>query len=336
MEPNTPTLERPPELDPIESEAEPEPAAGRGGKAFVLFCARATQTFLTSNGMQMAAAVAFYSFFSLFPLSLLIILSFDFFVTQTPFQEEELARAIGTFVPVSPETIANSISRAANSADITGPLALIALIWASTAVFATLRKGINTAWNVYTPRPFLRERVIDLTITAGAGLLFMGLLLATTAVRALAGDADNVNAGIFGGPSWLTLSSLATTFLAFMVIYRLMPNKKVHLPEVLFAATMAAVAFEIAKGGFFLYTQSRDDVNQIYGEFTSVAVLLGWLYVSAAIVLIGALTASIYSQLIRLGIVSHADIWTFGIVPGVRKLLARARSRRAGTHARPT
>ena len=52
---------------------------GRGGKAFVIFCAQATQNFLTNNSMQMAAAIAFYSFFSLFPLAFLTLLAFDLF-----------------------------------------------------------------------------------------------------------------------------------------------------------------------------------------------------------------------------------------------------------------
>ena len=338
MKSSNPTLERPPEPDSEQDERANEARVETGGKAFVVFCANATKKFLTNNGMQMAAAVAFYSFFSLFPLSLLIILSFDFFVIQTSFQEEELARAIGTFVPVSPDTIATSISQAASSADVTGPLALIALIWASTAVFATLRKGINTAWDVRTPRNFLRERVIDLTFTAGAGILFLSLLLATTAIRALAEDAGDVNAGLFGGPSWLAVSSLFTTAFAFALLFRFLPNKKVRLRDVIFAAVMSAVAFEIAKGLFFLYTQSREDVNQIYGEFTSVAVLLGWLYISAAIVLIGGLAASIYSRLIQLRIVSHIDVWTFGVYPGLGRLhrYARQRYQRWDGRAKPT
>ena len=52
----------------------------------------------------------------------------------------------------------------------------------------------------------------------------------------------------------------------------------------LFGALVASLAFEIAKGLFFYYTRARADVTQVYGEFTSVAVLLGWLYISAAIV----------------------------------------------------
>ncbi|MSQ25286.1 MAG: YihY/virulence factor BrkB family protein [Dehalococcoidia bacterium] len=293
---------------------------GTGGRAFVVFCARSTQVFLTNNNMQMAAAIAFYSFFSLFPLSLLIILVYDVFQPQATAPEQaHLARALGAFIPVSQDVIASSIKTAVESRVATGPLALGTLVWASTAMFATLRKGINSAWNLRVPRPWLRERVIDLAATTGAGLLFMALLIATAALREFAEDDSTAAIGLLSAPVWLSVSSLLMTFFAFTMVYRYLPNRPLKLRDVLFGALMAAIAFEIAKGVFFLYTQQRATVDSIYGPLTSGAVLLGWLYTSAAIVLIGALTAAIYTRLTERRIVTHMAIWTFGVWPGVKK-----------------
>lgn len=300
---------------------------GTGGKAFVTFCARSTQVFLTNNNMQMAAAVAFYSFFSLFPLSLLIILAYDFFVPQaTALQEAQLARAISTFIPVTQDVIASAITRAAESKAAAGPLSLAALVWASTAVFATLRKGINSAWNLHVPRAWLKERVIDLGATTGAGVLFLGLLVATAAVRGVAEEEVPRGAiGLFTGPVWLNISSFLVTFLSLAVVYRVLPNRPVRWRDVLFGALIASISFEVAKAGFFLYTETRANTEVIYGSFTFVAVLLGWLYVSAAIVLIGALIAAIYTRLVARRIVSERAIWTFGVWPGIKHVRRWAR-----------
>ena len=313
-------------------EARPEVTSdlGTGGRAFVLFCARQTQYFLTNNSMQMAAAIAFYSFFSLFPLSILIILAFDFFVNETALQQVELQRALGTFIPVSQETIADAVRRAVASADITAPLAILGLAWASTAVFATLRKGINTAWDVRTPRPFLRERVIDLSFTVGAGLLFTSLLISNTVIRAFAETNNPAEiSGLLAGPAYLAVSTWLVSFLALVTLYRFLPNTHVQVKNVLFGALIASLAFEIAKGSFFYYTRARADVTPVYGEFTSVAVLLGWLYLSAAIVLIGGLIASIHTRLVEQGVVSQLDIWTLGLAPALAKV-----RRRIGTESR--
>ena len=317
----TPPLEKPwleekPEVNPLAKDL------GTGGKAFVVFCSRATQQFLTNNSMQMAAAVAFYSFFSIFPLSILIILTFDVFVNQTAVQDANLIRALATFIPVSQDIIADAVKTAADSKAVAAPPAIVGLVWASTGVFATLRKGVNTAWNIRNPRPWVRERFIDLSITFGAGLLFMSLLLTTTVVRSFA-DANLENVGFFTDPPWLFFVSVLLLFVSFAVLYYFLPNRPVRLKDTLFGALIAAISFEIAIGAFFYYTQSRLNTSPIYGSFTAVAVLLGWLYVAAAIVLIGALISSIYSDLVRLRIVSERAIWTFGIWPGVQHLRRR-------------
>ncbi len=294
---------------------------GRGGKAFVIFCARSTQEFLTNNSMQMAASIAFYSFFSLFPLSFLMLLAFDVFASERIVEEEQLTRIIGTFIPVSQDVVARSVRTAVDARETIGPLALIGVAWASTAAFATLRKGINTAWNVWTPRPFLKERIIDLALTAGAGLIFMLILVTMSVLRSYASrEALGDSTAIFGGPVWLSVSSFLVTFLALTVLYRFLPNRPVRLKDVLFGALIAAIVFELAKGAFFAYNEGREEVNQLYGSLTSAAVLLGWLYTSAVVVLIGALIASIYTGLTTRQIVTHADIWSFGIVPGVKRV----------------
>lgn len=291
----------------------PEAPPKKGFIPFAVFCADAVQEFLTNNAMQMAAAIAFYSFFSLFPLAVMIIIGYDRFGGGTPVQEEELRRVIGTFIPVSQQVVAQTISTFASSVAAAGPLAFVGLIWASTAVFATLRKGINTSWNIKAPRPFLKERVIDLSLTAGAGILFMLLLYSTSVIRTF-----SENSGIFGGPIWQSVLSLVISFAAFSFLYWFLPNRAVRFRDVLFGALIGALSFEVAKAVFFYYAVQRANLNQVYGSLTSVAVLLGWLYLSAALVLIGALIAAIYSRLIALGMVSHWDVWSLGMLPLAR------------------
>jgi membrane protein len=292
-----------------------------GFSGFVRFCASWTQDFLTRNSMQMAAAIAFYSFFSLFPLTLLIILGYGLIAGTGNVQDEALVRVVGVFIPVSQSEIIDTITGVALSWDwrAAGPLAFAGLVWASTAVFATVRKGINATWGIFTPRPFLRERVMDLTLTAAAGLLFMSLLYATTLVQGL----QVRGSGFLGASWWQFLGGLAVTFLAFSFVYWFLPNRRVRYRDVLFGALLAALAFEVAKTFFFAYSARREVVDQVYGSLTSVAVLLGWLYVSAAIVLVGSLVCAVYVGLLRAGLARPMDVWTLGLAPIARRLLAR-------------
>ncbi|MBI3742814.1 MAG: YihY/virulence factor BrkB family protein [Chloroflexi bacterium] len=292
---------------------------GTGGKAFVIFCTRSVQAFLTNNTMQMAAAIAFYSFFSLFPLFFLTLISFDAF-TNRQSQVDQLTTILGTFIPVSRQVIADSLNSATQSRAATGPIAVIGLVWASTAVFSCLRKGINTAWSVFKPRPFLKERLIDLALTGGAGFALVVMLLGSSILRSYAEDTKVTSPSIISGPVWLSALSFASTFMVLTVLYRFLPNRRVQTRNVLFGALVATIAFEIGKGAFFAYTQTRGDVNQVYGSLTAVVILLAWLYFSAVILLIGALIGAIYTQVVERGIVSPLAIWSLGAVPGAKHL----------------
>ncbi len=265
--------------------------------------------------MQMASAIAFYCFFSLFPLSILIVFIYQAVTGSQVVQEDVLVRAISNFVPVSQEVLAQTINEVAGTWDwrATGPLAVIGLIWASTAVFATLRKGINAAWGIWVPRTFLKERVMDLTLTTGAGIVFTLLLFSTAALREIP------EAGLFSRDSILSaLPAFALSFLGFTFLYWFLPHRRVRVQDVLFGALLAALTFEIAKGFFLSYSARREALGHVYGSLTGVAVLLGWLYLSAVLVLLGCLITAIYTHLIQIGFAHHRDFWSFGLVPIVR------------------
>ena len=169
-----------------------------------------------------------------------------------------------------------------------------------------------------------------MSFTVGAGLLFTSLLISNTVIRAFAETNNPAEiSGLLAGPAYLAVSTWLVSFLALVTLYRFLPNTHVQVKNVLFGALIASLAFEIAKGSFFYYTRDRADVTPVYGEFTSVAVLLGWLYLSAAIVLIGGLIASIHTRLVEQGVVSQLDIWTLGLAPALAKV-----RRRFGTEAR--
>ena len=85
------------------------------------------------------------------------------------------------------------------------------------------------------PRPFLRERVIDLSFTVGAGLLFTSLLISNTVIRAFAETNNPAEiSGLLAGPAYLAVSTWLVSFLALVTLYRFLPNTHVQVKNVLF------------------------------------------------------------------------------------------------------
>ena len=123
--------------------------------------------FLTFNVPHMAASIAFWGLFSMFPMVLAVIIITGDFLSYDAFIER-----IGNAIPVSRDFITDTLINISNDWPYTGTVAVIGLVWASLAVFAATRKGINAAWAIFRPRSFMRERVIDFSLMLGSWLIF--------------------------------------------------------------------------------------------------------------------------------------------------------------------
>ena len=266
---------------------------------FVLFCADAVNDFLGKNCPYIAGAISFYTLFSLFPLLLAVISTAGFVLGPTA-ERDHLAQSIAEVMPVSDEFISSTMRGVVRTRAITGIASVFGLLLASTAAFGAMRKGINAAWGIKKTRPFLKERLIDFSLTVSAGLLIIALLFITPSIgfiREITGlvweDAP------FASTFWNLLAQLISpliSFLTFLALYRFLPNTSVRLSDVWLGALLASIAFDGAKWGFVAYVRAFPVYNVIYGPVGAMMALLTWVYVSAIILLFGALLTSRYAQ----------------------------------------
>ena len=264
---------------------------------FVLLCASAVNDFLRKNCPYLAASISFYALFSFFPLVLAFI-SIAGFVVSSPQQQAELAIEIASVIPVETDFIAGTIERVVSARAITGIFGAVGLLWAASAAFGAVRKGINAAWGIEKTRPFLTERLIDFALVVGAGLLLMLILLYTPMLTVVQDTMAQISPGSeFQGLYNLTtkLITPVLSFLTFLVLYRFLPNTEVQLSHVWLGAFAAAAAFEGATWGFVLYVKSVPIYSAVYGPIGAIMALLTWVYVSAIILLFGALFTSRYA-----------------------------------------
>jgi len=287
---------------------------------FVLLCTDLTNEFLTKNGAQLAASIAYYSLLSLIPLSLGLASILGFFI-GSPEVLERVATAIAGVIPVSQEYAEDTLKLIARTRHITGAIGLLGLLWPSMAVFGIIRKTVNFMWGGTKPRPFLQERLIDFTLTVLGGFLIVAPIVLTV-VLGLLGDLLKQafpDAAIVSGDLLLTRSfpyiSPLMSFLVFMVLYRYLPNTKVTYREIWPGALLASQAFEVTKWGFLWYARNFAVYDNIYGPIGALMVLLGWVWVSADILLYGAMATARVSPTI-----SHKiEEWLFSLVNSIMR-----------------
>ena len=235
---------------------------------FILLCIDTVNDFLGKNCHYIAGAIAFSMFFSMFPLILAIISIWGFFLDPSV-DQAELAAELAEVIPISSGFIAQTVKGVASAKVITGIASVLLLMWASSAAFGAIRKGINTAWGIQKTRPFIKERLIDIALVTGAGILMVMLLF----VAPMASSIHKGLSVVFPDISYEFLSRIISqavspilSFSTFMILYRYMPNTEVRFRDVWPGALFSCLGFEGAKWGFLQYLNNYSVHNALYGS----------------------------------------------------------------------
>ena len=279
------------------------------GQAF-WFAYHNVNDFMSVNGHYFAAAIAFYSFLSIFPLSIALITLWRLSVGIEGF-EDRLITGIVAQIPVLAETegpsfVEGFIHNVSNQPALTSSLTGLGLFIAGMGVFGSIRKSVNVIWGIQRPRPFLTERAIDFVMmTVASLLLFLALLLSTffpfisEITELLATDATPFDQW-FLIVAGFTIPSVITYFV-FTVVYWWLPNTQVRLLEILGVALLATIAFEIAKYVFIFFLRNSGGlITSIYGSISTVMMFFFFIYVEAIILLAGAMLSAKWSNHLRI------------------------------------
>lgn len=270
-------------------------------KDFVRFVRGVVNEFLTDNCPHLAASISYYVLFCLFPLTLAAV-SIVGYLSNDEGIQTKVIEAISNFVPpVEEDFIAGTIKDVTRNWAATGIIAVVALLWGGSAVFSALRKALNAAWGIRTPRPFFVERLMELGMMIGVGILLTASFAMTAGVTVARQVSDDAIGGFFGGAIfWGAVRVLITAglaFLTFLMLYKYIPNTRVRWGDVWGGALLAAVAFEGTKSIFVWYVADHNDYRLLYGEVIgTIIALLVFVYVSAIIFLFCAKLTAVYSR----------------------------------------
>lgn len=230
-----------------------------------------------------AALVAYYGFFSLFPLLLVFVTVLGFVIQDEPDLQRQILRSALAQFPIIGTQIERNVHALTGSAWALA-LGILGAAWSGLGVVTTVQGAMDEVWDV--PRrdrpPFLKSK-----LEALAGLAALGT--ATILAGLLAGFGTN---GGWAGPALRALA-LAGTFAlnvaVFASAFRLLTEAELTWRDVLPGALTAAVAWMVLLviGSWIVDRQIRG-ATEVYGFFAIVIGLLGWIYLAAQVVLFSA------------------------------------------------
>ncbi len=265
--------------------------------------------FMSVNGHYLAAAIAFYAFLSIFPLSIALITLWRFVVGLEGF-EDRLINGIVNQIPVLAETegpsfVERFVQNVSNEPAVTSSLTGLTLFIAGMGVFGSIRKSVNVIWGIQRPRPFLIERAIDFVMMViASSLLFLSLLLSAVfsfiqeIAQLLATDRAPFDQWFLVVAGYVIPSVI--TFLVFIVVYWWLPNTKVKFADILGVGVLSTIAFEIAKYVFIFFLRNSGGLlASIYGSISTIMMFFLFVYVESIILLAGAMFSAKWSNHLR-------------------------------------
>lgn len=260
----------------------------------------AGSTYVQSACSQRAAAISYHVLFSLVPFLALLLSVLELVLPQTT--HEKVVEWLVGVAPLPSDigaSVEGAIEQAGPPASLAGAVALIGFIWAASGMMAAVRSAFRAVWGNEADRPYVRGKLLDAALVLGAGLLIVSAFGLTIVVQVATetsteiADELGLGTGTTGGISALAQlgASLTLAFVAFALLYRVVPPVSVRLLDVLPGAAVATVGVQLAGAGFSVYLDRFANFDDVYGPLGAVLAFLLLVWLTAAVLLVGACIA---------------------------------------------
>lgn len=241
---------------------------------------------------QISASLAFTTLLSLVPLAGLMLAIVSAFPAFKDFVDHVDHLLVAHLLPPgSAGLISDKILQFSRRASEVTAFGAAVLVFTAFLLMNTVERAFNHAWQVQVPR-HMWHRLWLYAVVVAVWPIMIGCLLAATsyAVTTSLGWVSSVGGWLLA-PVFKVVS-LAVLVLFFAFLYHAVPNAKVRWREAFIAGAFAAFGFVLLQKAFELYLAYFPSYKAIYGAFATVPIFLLWVYLSWAMVLVGALVAA--------------------------------------------
>jgi YihY family inner membrane protein len=247
--------------------------------------------FSEDQGGDLASLIAYYGFFSLFPLLLVFVTVLGFVFQNNPSAQHDIVNSALKEFPIVGDQIK---ARTLHGSGLALAIGIVGAVVTGLGVTLAAQKAFDRVYAIpHRERAnFLKARVRGLGILAVVGVL----QIVSTGVSGL------VAGGL--GSVWTAIASIAVSlllnFALFFAAFRLLTERSVPTAELWTGILVATVAWEVLQqvGGIYINHVVKGG-SQTYGTFATVIGLLTWLFLGARVL--------VYSA--EINVVRHQHLW---------------------------
>jgi YihY family inner membrane protein len=256
---------------------------------------------------NLAALIAYYGFFSIFPLLMVFVTVLGYVLRNDAHLQQTITSSAFANFPVVGTQLSQNVHSLRGSG-IALALGIVLTLWSGLGVLKVTQTAMNVVWNVPYER---RPNFVWSTVRALLMLVVLGVITLASAA------AGSVGAG-HGGALWFIaglLISLVLNMALFLLAFRVLTAEDVSWSDVRIGAAVGAVVWTLlqAFGGYYVGHQ-LEGASDTYGTFAVVIGLLAWIFIGAQATLMAA----------EINVVKVRRLWPRALQPPLTEADARA------------
>jgi membrane protein len=241
-----------------------------------------------------AAQLSYYFLLALFPLLIFLTSIIGIVLGTGSGLRQSLFSYLAEVMPPSAFQLIESTMLEISKTSTGGKLSfgLLAALWAASNGMGAITEALNTAYDVKESRPWWKNRLQAIALTASLSVLIItALLLVLYGGRIVEILSANFDFGSAFVMTWKIAQwpiVLAFMLLAFALIYYFAPDlREQKWTWVTPGAVLGVALWLLASFGFRTYLHFFDSYSATYGSLGAVIILMLWLYLTGVSVLVG-------------------------------------------------
>jgi membrane protein len=249
-------------------------------KPFLSFPLAVVKKFGEDRAGQLAALIAYYGFFSLFPLLLAFVTLSGILLQESALQDRLVDAALSQFPVIGDQLRVKPLP----DKGLALALGIGGALWAGLAGIKAAQNAMDHVWDVPMKRqpsfPIALLRAVLMLLTLGVFVLLASFL-------------GGVAAGTEDAPIGVRAAGIAGTlvlnFLIFLVAYRVLTVEEVTWRDVFVGAVFAGIVWTVLQAlGGYVIGHKLESARATYALFAAVIGLITWIYLGAQVTLLGA------------------------------------------------
>ena len=257
--------------------------------------ALATLAVITRNEtQQLIAGVAYYAMVALAPVTAGMLQIFGLLLGAERAQQL-FAHVAAELLPVDINVGALVAPQDSTQAGVTGLVILAWLAWGSFRLFAAIALVINYVWDITPAQVGFVGKFREFLLLSAVSLALLVSTLLTNIIAHAVVPSVMAELGMMAGARaldeqhwWSFALAWPLSALAFLLVYRYLPERPVHWRWAIVGALLATVAFNLMNEGFSFFLANVAPSYLLYWPLATGLTFLIWIFLSSLTITAGA------------------------------------------------